>query len=140
MNALKVRKNWMVAILALVIAGLFALPLQSALASDGTFKVSVYHNINGRTLDLPKDLPVDVVIYNNGAYLITIEDFMFKDRVNANLPAGTYDIYVYLDQSLGGGLIPSMTIRGAEIPEGVEVRLQANLGPGQTPRIMVKVK
>ena len=140
MNALKARKYWLLAIFALVIAGLLALPLQSALAADGTFKVSVYHNINGRTLDLPKDLPVDVVIYKDGAYLTTIEDFMFKDRVTTNLPAGTYDIYVYLDQSLGGGLIPSMTIRGAEIPEGVEVRLQANLGPGQTPRIMVKVK
>ena len=140
MNALKVRKNWLVVIFALVIAGFLALPLQSALATDGTFKASVYHGINGQTLGLPKDLPVDVVIYNNGAYLMEIEDFMFKDRVNANLPAGTYDIYVYLDQSLGGGLIPSMTIRGAEIPEGVEVRLQANLGPGQTPRIMVKVK
>ena len=140
MNALKVRKNLVLAVFALLIAGLLAVPLQSALASDGTFKASVYHNINGRTLGLPKDLPVDVVIYNNGVYLTTIEDFMFKDRVTTNLPAGTYDIYVYLDQSLGGGLIPSMTLRGAEIPEGVEVRLQANLGPGQTPRIMVKVK
>jgi len=140
MNTLKARKTWLVAIFALVIAGLLALPLQSALAADGTFKVSVYHGIKGTTLDLPKDLPVDVVIFKDGAYLATIADFKYMDRFNANLPAGTYDIYVYLDQSLGGGLLPSMTIRGAEIPEGVEVRLQANLGPGLTPQIMVKVK
>jgi hypothetical protein len=140
MNAMKVRKYWLVAIFALVIAGLLALPLQSARAADGTFKISVYHGINGRTLDLPKDLPVDVVIYKDGTYLATLENFMFKDRITTNLPAGTYDIYVYLDQTLGGGLIPSMTLRGAEIPEGVEVRIQANLGPGQTPRLMVKVK
>lgn len=140
MNALRSRKTWLVAIFALVIAGLLALPLQSARAEDGTFKISVYHGINGRTLDLPKDLPVDVVIYKDGAYLTTIEDFMFKDRITTNLPAGTYDIYVYLDQSLGGGLIPSMTLRGAEIPGDVEVRIQANLGPGLTPRLMVKVK
>jgi hypothetical protein len=51
-----------------------------------------------------------------------------------------YQIFVYLDESIGGSLIPSMTIRGAAIPADVEVRLHAKLGPGKTPVIMVKVK
>jgi hypothetical protein len=134
------RKSWWIAVIVLLLAAFLAVPFQQARASDGTFKVSVYHGINGKTLDLPKELPVDIVIWKDGAYLATIEDFTFKTRINTNLPAGTYDIFVYLDESLGGGQIPSMTIRGAAIPEGVEVRLHAKLGPGQTPEIMVKVK
>jgi hypothetical protein len=111
-------------------------------SADGTFKVTVNHGINGKALsnDLPKALPVDVVIMKDGAYLATLENFEFKDSFRANLPAGTYDIYVYLDQSLGGTQIPSMTIRGAVIPEGVDVRLNATLGAGKTPEIRVKVK
>jgi len=140
MKGKSVRKTLFVALFALLLAATLALPLQSALAAGTTFKVSVYHGINGRSLDLPKKLPVDVVIYKDGAYLATIENFEFKDRFNANLPAGTYDIYTYLDESLGGGMISSMTIRGAEIPADVEVRLRATLGAGQTPIIKVNVK
>jgi hypothetical protein len=134
------RKSWWIAVFALLLAAFLAMPFQQVRASDGTFKVMVSHGINGKTLGLPKDLPVDIVIWKDGAYLATIEDFTFKTRLNTNLPAGTYDIFVYLDESLGGGLIPSMTIRGAAIPEGVDVRLNAQLGAGKTPVIKVKVK
>lgn len=140
MKTLIKRKSWWIVVVALVLAAFVAMPFQQVQASDGTFKVSVYHGINGKTLDLPKDLPVDIVIWKDGQYLATIEDFTFKTRFNTNLPAGTYDIFVYLDESLGRGLIPSMSIRGAAIPEGVELRLHARLGPGNTPVIMVKVK
>jgi hypothetical protein len=138
----KVRKNWWIAILALLLVAFAAVPLSGARAADGTFQVTVNHGINGKSLssDLPKALPVDVVIWKDGAYLATLENFEFKDSFRANLPAGSYDIFVYLDESLGGGLIPSMTIRGAEIPEGVDVRLNATLGAGKTPEIRVKVK
>ncbi len=140
MKAKMLQKNWFIAVFALLLVAVMALPMQSALAGDGKFNVSVYHGINGKWLDLPKDLPVDIYIWKDGAYLATIPDFTFKDHFFAKLPAGTYDIYVYLDQSLGGGLIPSMTIRGADIPEGVSVLLNATLGPGQTPEIRVRVK
>jgi hypothetical protein len=134
------RKKWWIAVFALLLAAFLAIPLQQVRASDGTFKVSVYHGINGKSLDLPKELPVDVVIWKDGEYLATIENFNFQNRIGTNLPAGTYDIFTYLDESLGGGLVPSMTIRGAAIPEGVEVRLHAMLGPGNIPVIKVKVK
>lgn len=142
MNARIVRKNWWIAVLALLLVAFAVAPLSNARAADGTFKVTVNHGINGKSLssDLPKALPVDIVINKDGAYLATIENFEFKDSFKANLPAGTYDIRVYLDESLGGGLIPSMTILGAAIPEGVDVRLNATLGAGKTPEIRVKVK
>jgi hypothetical protein len=144
MNTRMVRKNWWIAVLALLLVAFAVAPLSSARAAegDGTFKVTVNHGINGKSLsnDLPKALPVDVVIWQNGAYLTTLENFEFKDSFRTNLPAGTYDIFVYLDQSLGGTLIPSMTIRGAAIPEGVDVRLNATLGAGKTPEIRVKIK
>ena len=140
MKATFVRKNWWIAVFALLLVAVMALPMQSALAGDGKFNVAVYHGINGKALDLPKDLPVDIYVWKDGAYLATIENFTFKDHFFARLPAGTYDIYVYLDQSLGGGRISSMTISNAQIPEGVTVRLNATLGAGQTPEIKVRVK
>jgi hypothetical protein len=87
MNASKVRKNWWIAVLALVIIAFLAVPLSGARAADGTFKVTVNHGINGKALsnDLPKALPVDVVIMKDGAYLATLENFEFRTS-SANLP------------------------------------------------------
>jgi hypothetical protein len=138
MKMLATRK-WMMASLALaLVLGLFALAAP-ALASDGTFKVQAYHGINGNTLGLSKDLPVDITIKNGDGYVVAvIPNFTFKERIETNLPAGTYTIEVTSQEA---GPLPSMTVGPVAIPEGVEVRLHARLLPSvQTPSIVVKVK
>ena len=60
-------------------------------AADAT--VRVIHAISGSALNLDPDLPVDVWV--NGAPFLT--DFRFLEFTDAvMLPAGTYDIEIYL--------------------------------------------
>jgi len=137
MKKVLVQQKWWAAALALVLV--LAFGAQTAFASTGTgmFDVSVYHGINGRSLDLSKELPVDITIYKDGNILTVINDFTFKNRIDTQLPAGEYLIEVSSDEA---GPLPSMTVGPVEIPEGAEVRLHARLGEGKTPVIMVKVK
>ena len=107
-----------------------------ALASD-TFNVSVYHGINGRSLGLEKELPVNVFVYKDGAHLATIEDFRFKDRFEAPLPAGEYLIMVELTD---GTPLPTMTLGPVEIPAGAEVSIHAKLGAGKAPILKAMVR
>ena len=71
METMIVRKNWWIAVFVLLLAAFLAVPFSSARAAegDGTFKVTVNHGINGKSLsnELPKALPVDVVIWKDGA-------------------------------------------------------------------------
>jgi uncharacterized protein (DUF2141 family) len=132
-------KGFRVVILALALMAVLVFSAQSVLAADGTFNVSVYHGINGRSLGLSRELPVDVEIWKDGSLLTRINDFTFKTRIETALPAGTYEIRVFADE-LGGARLDSMTVGPVEIPEGVNLRLQANLAEGKTPVIRVNVK
>jgi hypothetical protein len=123
--------------IALLLALVFSFTGQAVLASSGTFDVSVYHGINGRSLGLSKELPVDISIYKDGELLTTIVGFTFKSRLETQLPAGEYLITV---SSQEAGPLPSMTVGPVEIPAGAQVDLHARLGANKTPIIAVKVR
>ena len=128
------RKNWMAIILvalAAVLAMVMVISVQPADASDGKFDLTVKHGINGRSLGLDKDLPVDV--YVNGGKAFT---FGFKDVVNTQLDAGTYTIMV----KLAGTDTTVMSLEPTYIPEGVDVNIRAKLSADKTPTLKVKVK
>ncbi len=122
--------------LVALLAGAFAFAAPKAKAADGTFNISVYHGINGRALGLSKELPVIATVYKDGAWLANIP-LSFKDRFTADLPAGTYLIEV---EAVGVGPVPSMTLGPVTIPADVEVRIQAQLGPGGVPILNARVK
>jgi len=130
------RRNLVLAVLASVM--LFALAFAAfPVKADGhTWDVSVYHGINGRSLGLSKELPVDVSIYKDGAVIAYLNDFTFGERINATLPAGEYKIEVF-SQELGT-IVPSMTLGPVEIPAGADLVIRAGLGAGKTPVLMVK--
>jgi hypothetical protein len=130
------RIGLLVTVLAIMAAS-FAFLAPKALASDGTFNIAVYHGINGNALGLSKELPVLAEVWKDGALLATIP-LEFKDRFAADLPAGTYTIMVYSTEL--GAYVNSMTVGPAAIPEGVDVRAQAQLGAGKTPILSVRVK
>lgn len=114
---------------ALLVAVIFsAVP---AKAADNTFDIYVKHNINGRSLGLEKELPVDV--YVNGNYAFTFE---FKQDFSAPLPAGEYTFEV----KLAGTDTTVMSFGPAEIPAGVDVNVKAKLSADKTPVLKVKVK
>jgi len=60
------RHNWWMVAVAIALVALMAFSVQTALASDGTFSVSVYHGIDGRRLGLSQELPVNVWIMKEG--------------------------------------------------------------------------
>ena len=102
-----------------------------ALAADHTFDIYVKHNINGQSLGLEKELPVDV--YVNGDYAFTFE---FGDSFSASLPEGNYSI----DVNLAGTDITVMSLGSTDIPAGVDVNIKAKLSANKTPILKVKVK
>lgn len=120
-----------------ILAGAFAFAAPRALASDGTFNVSVYHGINGKALGLSKELPVMAYVYRNGELLATLP-LEFKDRITANLPAGNYTIKVFSTEL--NSFVPSMQVGPVELPEGIMVRLNAQLGAGGAPDLVARVK
>ena len=120
-----------------VLAGIFAFAAPGALAANGTFKVSVFHGINGKSLGLSKELPVMAYIYRNSELLATVP-LEFKDRVTTNLPAGNYTIKVYSTEL--NSFVPSMQVGPIELPEGISVGLNAQLGAGGTPDLVARVK
>ncbi len=122
--------------LVALLAGAFAFAVPQAKAADGTFNISVYHGINGRSLGLDKELPVVATVYKDGAWLAAIP-LEFKDRFTADLPAGTYLIEV---EAVGVGPIPSMTVGPVTIPADVDVRIQAQLSGSKTPILNARVK
>lgn len=128
---MKLYRWWILAVLIGLVVPL-AMVVPTASADDGTFNVSVYHGINGRSLGLSKDLPVDV--YINGQ--LAIPGLEFKDRIETSLPAGEYTIMV----NLAGTDVTVMSFGPAEIPAGVDVSIHAKLGANKTPTLKVKVK
>lgn len=132
------RRNWIFGLLAAVMALALVFAAVPAKAADGTWNVSVYHGINGRALGLSKELPVNITVYKDGAVLAYINDFEFKERFNATLPAGEYKIEVF-SQELGT-IVPSMTLGPVMIGEGADLVIRAKLGAGKTPILMVKAR
>ena len=130
MSQTNIKKISIIGILAaLLVAVIFsAVP---AKAADDTFDIYVRHNINGRSLGLEKELPVDV--YVNGNYAFTFE---FKQDFTAPLPAGEYTFEV----KLAGTDTTVMSFGPAEIPAGVDVNVKAKLSADKTPVLKVKVK
>jgi CRISPR/Cas system-associated exonuclease Cas4 (RecB family) len=124
-----------VSIFAVVIAIAvgFAFSISPAQAATETFDLYVNHNINGRSLGLDKELPVDV--YVNGGYVFT---FSFGESASFEglLEAGEYSISV----KLAGTDIEVMSLGPVEIPAGVEVSIRATLGAGKTPTLRAKIK
>jgi hypothetical protein len=103
------------------------------MVSDGTFDVKVRHSINGRSLGLAKDLPVNV--YINGA--LAIPGFEFGDSISTAMRAGTYTITVTLAD---GTPLPSMTLGPVELPAGADVIINAKLSANKTPILFAIVK
>jgi len=134
----KSRRNLVLAALAAVMAFALVFAAVPVRADAHTFDVSVYHGINGRSLGLSKELPVNVIIWKDGAEFAYINDLTFKDRVDASLPEGEYQIQVY-SQELGA-VVDSMTIGPVEIPAGADLVIRAKLGAGKSPVLMVKAK
>ena len=102
-----------------------------ALASSDSFDLYVKHNINGRSLGLDKDLPVDV--YVNGDYAFSFE---FGDSVSTSLPAGNY----FIEVKLAGTDTVVMSLGPTDIPAGVDVTIRATLSAEKTPMLKVWVK
>jgi hypothetical protein len=132
------RRNWIFALLAAVMLFALAFAAVPAKASDGTWNVNVVHGINGRSLGLSKDLPVNVTVYKDGVVLAYLNDFTFKERFAAALPAGEYKIEVF-SQELGT-IVPSMTIGPVMIPAGADLLIRAQLSGGKTPILNVIAK
>jgi hypothetical protein len=132
------RRNWIFALLAAVMLFALVFAAAPAKASDGTWNVNVLHGINGRSLGLSKDLPVDITVYKDGAVLAYINDFTFGERFAAPLPAGEYKIEVF-SQELGT-IVPSMTLGPVNIPAGADLLIRAQLSGGKTPVLVVKAK
>jgi hypothetical protein len=106
---------------------------EAKMVNDGTFDVTVRHSINGRSLGLPKALPVNV--YINGG--LAIPGFEYGDKVQTSLRAGTYTITVALAD---GTLLPSMTLSNVEIPAGADLIINAKLTGDKTPILFVRAK
>jgi hypothetical protein len=93
-----------------------------ALAQEGA-TVYVIHGIPGESVGID-GAPVDV--YVNGA--LAIPSFMYKDIVGPlNLPADVYDIAVFLAGADPEFDQPVMTLMGADLTDGLNITIIANL-------------
>ena len=130
MKKLLTPKTWTIVGLLAAVLFVTAFSVPQADASSGEFNLDVAHLINGKDLDLDKELPVDV--YVNGQ--LTIPTFTFGESISTSLPAGWYTITVYLTD---GTPLPSMTVGPVQIPAGVDVSIKARLD-NETPVLKVK--
>ena len=130
MKKLLTRKNWTILgiMAALLFATAFSVPQASA--SSGEFNLDVAHLINGKQLEVDKDLPVNVYINDK----LAIPYFTFGEKISTALPAGTYTVTVTL---LDGTPLPSMTVGPVSIPADVDVNIKAVL-EDETPILKVK--
>lgn len=122
---------------AVMVFGLTNVLTQDVRAGTDAFSIQVYHGINGKSLGLSKDLPVEATVELDGQVLAVLP-LSFGDVFETDLPAGTYRITVYSVEL--GAVLDSMTVGPVEIPAGVDVNLHAKLSGGKTPTIKVKVK
>lgn len=124
-----------VILMAMVFGTAFAaMPAQAA--SSDTFKVTVVHGIDGRKLGLSKALPVNIEVWKDGAVLAYINDFKYKDRFQADLPAGKYQIRVY-SQELKA-YVQSMNLGPVNIGAGADLLIRAQLKNKTNPILFVK--
>lgn len=132
-KVLERENRWVIvaAAIALVLAMALLVGILPADASDGKFDLTVKHGINGTSLGLDKDLPVDVYVNDVKAFT-----FGFKDIVETQLDAGTYTIMV----NLAGTNATVMSLGPVTIPEGTDVSIRAKLSADKTPTLKVKVK
>lgn len=133
LEKMKVHRLWIVAVLFGLVMSV-ALVVPTASADSHTFNISIYHGINGRSLGLEKDLPVD--IYVNNTLPEFLEEVEFKDRLETQLPAGNYTF----DVKLAGTNTTVMSFGPADIPAGVDVSVHAKLSAQKTPFLKVSVK
>ena len=133
MNMAKMSMNryWIIAVLLGLVMAL-GIVVAPASAQNDEFDISIYHGINGRSLGLTKDLPVDV--YVNGG--LAIPGLEFKDKVETQLEAGEYTFVV----KLAGTNTTVMSFGPADIPAGADVNVHAKLGAEKTPTLKVRVK
>lgn len=126
-------KFFKMSIFASIIAILTVFAFSSSLvqANGGTFDLYVKHNINGRSLGLDKELPVDV--YVNGGKAFT---FSFGEDFSAELPAGNY----FIEVKLAGTDTVVMSLGPTNIPAGVSVAIRATLGAEKTPTLRVVIE
>jgi hypothetical protein len=118
----------------LAIAVVFAFGASSVQAAGhDTFDLYVRHNINGRSLGLEKELPVDIYVYKGESQelLATFSGVEFGQSLSAELEADTY----YIEVTFAGGSDPIMTLGPVEIPAGVNVAIRATLGAGKAPTL-----
>ncbi len=132
------RRKWIFGLLATGMLIAVAFAAFPAKAADGTWNVRVVHEINGRQLGLSKELPVNIIVYKDGAVLAFINNFTFKQRFYAPLPAGEHKIEVF-SQELGT-IVPSMTLGPVMITEGADLLIRAELKPNGTPVLVVVPK
>ena len=130
-------RNWLLVAVAAMLVALLAFSLQTidASAQSDTFNVKVKHAIDGNALGLSEELPVDVMVYRDGALLATLR-LEYQEVYKAELPAGEYLIMV---ESVEAGPLPSMTVGPVEVPAGVTVGFKAIL-EGSTPILDVKIR
>jgi hypothetical protein len=133
LKKMNVHRLWIVAVLFGLVMSV-ALVVPTASADSHVFNISIYHGINGRSLGLDKDLPVD--IYVNNALPEFLKGVEFKDRLETQLLSGTYTF----DVKLAGTDTTVMSFGPAEIPAGVDVSVHAKLGADKTPTLKVNVK
>ncbi|MBN2046073.1 MAG: DUF4397 domain-containing protein [Anaerolineales bacterium] len=124
-----ISRIFVVAALVAMILG-FGFSVAPVTAAESTFDLYVRHNINGRSLGLEKELPVDV--YVNGGYAFTFE---FGESFSASLPAGNY----FIEVKLAGTNVTVMSLGPTDIPAGVNVSILASLGAQKTPTLKVNV-
>jgi CRISPR/Cas system-associated exonuclease Cas4 (RecB family) len=132
------RHNWWMVAVAIALVALMAFSVQTALASDGTFSVSVYHGIDGRRLGLSQELPVNVWIMKEGVLFAKVNDITYQERFEAQLPAGEYTIMIESVEL--GAVIDSMTTGPVDFSEGDDLRIRANLGVGKIPILTVRAR
>lgn len=95
------------------------------------FYLTVKHNINGMSLGMDKDLPVDVYVNGGKAF-----SFVFGETIETSLPAGDY----YIEVKLAGTDAVVMDLQTGEVPADVDVTIKAKLSGFKTPTLKVEVK
>ena len=136
MNSLRMSAHrwWILAVLFGLVASLtLVVPNVSADSHTEMFDISVYHGINGRSLGLDKELPVDV--YVNGQ--LAIPGLEFKDKIETQLPGG--EEYTFIVK-LAGTDTTVMSLEAGTIPAGADVSVHAKLSAGKTPELKAMVK
>jgi CRISPR/Cas system-associated exonuclease Cas4 (RecB family) len=108
-------------------------PTPAQAAGHQTFDLYVKHNINGRSLGLEKELPVDV--YVNGGKVFTFSFGESRSFVDLLKP-GEY----FIEVKLADTDIVVMSLGPTDIPAGVSVTIRATLGAQKTPTLRVNVK